>query len=73
MRKSTSVLILLLVLELLLAGGAAVMVWQVKSGALSTTDPAELLSRILTVAFAAAPIIAAVFLLIYFNARRKGL
>lgn len=73
MRKSTFVLILLLVLELLLAGGATFMVWQVKSGALSTTDPAELLSRILTVAFGAAPIVAAVFLLIYFDARRKGL
>lgn len=73
MKKSTSVLILLLVLELLLAGGAAFMVWQVRSGAWSTTDPAELLSRILTVAFAAAPIVAVPFLMIYFSARRKDL
>lgn len=73
MRKSTFVLILLLAVELLLAGGPAFMVWQVKSGALSTTDPAELLSRILTVAFGAAPIVAVPFLMIYFSARRKSL
>lgn len=73
MKKSTSVLILLLVLEQLLAGGAAFMVWQVKSGALSTSTPDELLSRILTAAFGAAPIVAVPFLMIYFSARRKGL
>ena len=73
MRKSTSVLILLLVIELLLVGGAAFMVWQVKSGAWNTADPAEALSRILTVAFGAVPLIAVPFLLIYFGARRKGL
>lgn len=73
MRKSTSVLILLIVIELLLVGGAIFMVWQVKSGAWSTSDPAEALSRILRVAFGAVPIVAVPFLLIYSAARRKGL
>src|SRR5690606_33964583 len=73
MKKSTSVLILLLTIELLLAGGAAFMVWQVRSGAWSTADPAEALSRILAVALAAAPLVAVPFLLIYFGARRRGL
>lgn len=73
MRKSTSVLILLLVLELLLIGGAAFMVWQVKSGAWKTSDQADALSRILTVAFGAVPLVAVPFLLIYLSARRKGL
>lgn len=73
MKKSTFVLIVLLVIELLLAGGAAFMVWQVKSGGWNTADPAEVLSRILTVAFGAAPIVALPFLIIYFSARRRGL
>lgn len=72
MKRSTIVFLLLGVIELVLILGAAFMVSQVMSGAWNAPDPGEALSRILTVAGAAIPLVAIPFAIIAFGLRRKG-
>ena len=70
MKKSTRALA---VLELLLIGGAAWMVAQIKSGAWQTTvDPGEAITTITQIAGSAMGAVAAVLLVAWFVHRRGG-
>ena len=72
MRRSTLMLVLLGVIEVLLVLGGIYMVNQVQSGAWNTPDPGEALSRILSVIGAAIPVVAVPFVILAIGLRRRG-
>ena len=72
MKKSTRALTGLIVLDGLLAAGAAWMVWQVKTGAWNAPEPAEAISAITTSAGGAIGIVTAVLLVAFFVHKRRG-
>ena len=72
MKKSTRALAGMLLLDGIVGGGAAWMVWQVRSGAWNAPDPAEAIGRIAETAGAAIGIITAVLLVAFFVHRRRG-
>ena len=72
MKKSTRIFILLGFIEAVLIAGALFLVLRVTSGAANTPDPTEALSRILTVAGAAIPLVGLPFLILAISLLRKG-
>jgi hypothetical protein len=72
MRKSTRALAGMVVLDLVIAAGAAWMVLQVRSGAWQAFDPAEAIARITETAGAAIGVVTAVLLVAFVVHRRRG-
>lgn len=72
MKKSTRALVGLVGMDLVLAAGAAWMVWQVRTGAWNASDPAEAIGRITSTAGAAIGVVTAVLLLAFVVHRRRG-
>ena len=72
MKKSTRALTGLVGLDLLLAAGAAWMVWQVKTGAWNAPDPAAAITAITQTAGGAIGIVTAVLLVAFFVHKRRG-
>ncbi|CAM5525383.1 hypothetical protein MAUB1S_08762 [Mycolicibacterium aubagnense] len=72
MRKSTRILILTVVIELLLLTGAVYMITQTASGAWKTFNQAEALDRIYTTMGAAMGGVGAAFLFLAVVLRIKG-
>jgi hypothetical protein len=72
MKKSTRALAGMVLLDLVVGGGAAWMVLQVTSGAWNAPDPGEAIRRICEVAGGAIGIITAVLLVAFVVHRRRG-
>ena len=72
MRKSTRALLGLVVLDALLALGAAWMVWQTKSGAWHAPDEAAAITTITSTAGGAIGIVTVILLMAFFIHRRAG-
>lgn len=72
MKKSTRALVGLVVLELLVLGGAFWLVGQVQSGAMQAPDPAEAIARITQVAGGAMGVIAVILTLAFVTHKRRG-
>ena len=72
MKKSTRALLGLVILELLLLGGATWMVMQTRSGAWHASDPALAISTITQTAGGAMGIVAAILLVAFFVHRKNG-
>lgn len=72
MKKSTRALVGLVAMDLVLAAGAAWMVWQVRTGAWNAPDPAEAITRITSTAGGAIGVVTAVLLLAFVVHRRRG-
>ena len=72
MKKSTRALAGLVGLDLVIAAGAAWMVWQVQQGTWNAPDPADAITRITQTAGGAIGIVTAVLLVAFFVHRRAG-
>jgi len=72
MKKSTRALIGLVVLDGLLALGAAWMVWQTKSGAWHPPNEAEAITTITSTAGGAIGIVTVILLMAFVMHRRQG-
>lgn len=73
MKKSTRALVGLVVLDALIAAGAAWLVWQIETGATRTTvPPAEAITETTTLAGTIIGIVTAVLLFAFFHHRRNG-
>ena len=72
MKKSTRALTGMIVLDALLAAGAAWMVMQVKSGTWNTPDPAATITEITRTAGGAIGIVTALLLVAFLVHRRRG-
>jgi len=72
MKKSTRALAGMIVLDGVVAGGAAWMVWQTRSGAWNAPDPAAAIASITQTAGGAIGIITGVLLVAFFVHRRRG-
>ena len=72
MKKSTRALTGLVALDLILAAGAAWMVWQVKTGAWNAPDPALAITEITKAAGGAIGIVTAVLLVAFVVHKRRG-
>ena len=72
MKKSTRALAGMVVLDLVLAAGAAWMVWQVRTGVWTSPDPSEAIRRIGETAGLAIGIVTAVLLVAFVVHRRRG-
>ena len=72
MKKSTRALVGLVIINGLLALGAAWMVWQTRIGAWHAPDPAEAISTITATAGGAIGIVTAILLMAFFVHRRAG-
>ena len=72
MKKSTRALTGMVVLDGLLAAGAAWLVIQVKSGTLSTPDPAATITEITRTAGGAIGVVTGVLLVAFVVHRRRG-
>lgn len=72
MRKSTRALVGMVAMDLIIAAGAAWMLWQVRTGAWNAPDPAEASARIGEVAGAAIGVVTGVLLVAFFVHRRRG-
>ena len=72
MKKSTRALVGMVVLDLVVGGGAAWMLWQIRSGAWNAPDPGEAIRRICEVAGGAIGIVTAVLLVAFVVHRRRG-
>jgi len=72
MKKSTRALAGLVGLDLIVAAGAAWMVWQVKAGAWNAPDPAAAITAITQTAGGAIGIVTAVLLVAFFVHKRRG-
>ena len=72
MKKSTRALAGMILLDGIVAGGAAWMVWQTQSGAWNAPDPAAAIAYITQTAGGAIGIITVVLLIAFFVHRRAG-
>jgi hypothetical protein len=72
MKKSTRALLGLIVLDALLALGAAWMVWQTKSGAWHAPDESAAISAITSAAGGAIGIVTVILLMAFVLHRRRG-
>ena len=72
MKKSVRALIGLVLLDAIIIGGAWWMIGQTQSGAWHSTDPAESIRLVTTVAGAMVGIVTAVLLLAFFRHRGAG-
>ena len=72
MKKSTRALAGMAVLDALLVAGAAWMVWQTKTGAWNTPDPAATITEITRTAGGAIGIVTGMLLVAFLVQRRRG-
>ena len=73
MKKSTRALAGMVALDALLVAGAAWMVWQTKTGAWNTPDPAATITEITRTAGGAIGIVTALLLVAFMVHRRRGI